>query len=159
MTGVVGLEEFRRLLARSGIKTAEEAVRSKDLAKLGDPLTNLLHSLARSLAAGRFEGAKVSGKALASALHLADMRQIAPTRMDAHGLGDCVEALIAYSWLQGRLHIPEAAALLARELQRASSGDSRSMRSSQTAAQAFAALLRHIWREEHCKHGENEKSQ
>ena len=159
MTGLVGLEEFRQLLIKNGIKTVEEAVRSKSLAKLGDPLTNLIYSLAQSLASGHFEGAKVSGKALASALHLAGMRRLAPTRMDAHRLGDCVEALIAYSWLHGRLHIPEAATLLARELQHISTSNTRKRRPIQTTAQAFAVLLRNILEEGQVEPATDEKSQ
>jgi hypothetical protein len=143
---VPDLDELQKLLAAHGIHTVQVAMRSKDLAKLGDSLVNLLDSLAQSMVANRFEGAKVSGKTLASALRCANLRQLAPARLDAHGLGDSVEALIAYAWIRGAFTIPEAAALLARELQRASAEpvDAKRPR-AQPSVTAFAALLQHIW--------------
>lgn len=124
-------------------------MRSKDLAKLGDPLTNLLHSLAQSLSTGRFSGKKVSGKTLATALRLSDLRRLAPPRLDAHGLGDSVEAVIAYAWICGMLNISEAAALLAQEFQRAikKTEETRQAR-TRAVATAFAALLRNLWEKE-----------
>ena len=146
MTHVADLDDLQALLAANGIHTMEAAMRSKDLAKLGDSLVNLLHSLAESMAAKRFAGAKVSGKILASALRSANLRQLAPSRLDAHGLGDSAEALIAYGWIRGAFSIPEAAKLLARELLRASEQpvEPKSSR-MQPAATAFAALLQLIW--------------
>jgi hypothetical protein len=146
VTLVADLEELRRLLAADGIHTVQAAMRSKDLAKLGDSLVNLLYSLAQSMAANRFEGTKVSGKTLASALRNANLRHLAPSRLDAHGLGDSVEALIAYAWIRGTFTIPEAATLLARELQRAAAKpiDAKPLR-EQPAVSAFAALLQHIF--------------
>jgi hypothetical protein len=140
------LDDLQHLLVVNGIRTVQAAMRSKDLAKLGDSLVNLLHSLAQSMVANHFEGAKVSGKTLASALRSANLRHLAPPRLDAHGLGDSVEALIAYAWIRGAFTIPEAARLLARELQRAGSesvGAKRSM--AQPSVLAFAALLQHVW--------------
>ncbi len=145
MTHVADLEELRRLLAANGIHTMQAAMRSKDLAKLGDSLVNLLHSLAQSMVANRFEGAKVSGKTLASALRIANLRQFAPSRLDSHGLGDSVEALIAFAWIRGAFSIPEGATLLAQELRRARAEpiEAKYPR-AQPAIAAFAALLQHI---------------
>jgi hypothetical protein len=145
VTHVADFEELRRLLAATGIHSVQAAMRSKELAKLGDSLVNLLHSLAQSMVLNRFEGAKVSGKTLASALRTANLRQLAPPRLDAHGLGDSVEALVAYAWIRGAFGIPEAATLLAQELQRAASAplQGKSSRVEPEVA-AFAALLRHI---------------
>jgi hypothetical protein len=143
------LEELQHLLKDNGIDSIKAAMRSKDLAKLGDPLTNLLHSLAQSLTTNRFSGKKVSGKTLATALRLADLRQLAPPRLDAHGLGDCVEAVIAYAWICGTLNIAEASKLLAQEFQLAISKTEKTRQSkSKAEATAFAALLRNIWEKE-----------
>ena len=145
MSHVPDLDELRRLLAANGIHTVQAAMRSKDLAKLGDSLVNLLHSLAQSMVANRFEGAKVSGKTLASALRTANLRQFAPSRLDSHGLGDTVEALIAFAWIRGAFSIPEGAALLARELRRAGAESIKAKDSrAHPAVTAFAGLLQHI---------------
>ncbi len=127
----------------------QAAMRSKDLAKLGDSITNLLYSLAESLHSGRFSGKKVSGKTLASALRLANLRQLASPRLDAHGLGDSVEAAIAYAWICGMFNISEAAALLAQEFQIAiKEGGGTRQAQVRAEATAFAALLRNLWEKE-----------
>ena len=144
MTGVRDLKELQLFLELNGIKSIQSAMRSRDLAKLGDPLTNLIHSLAQSLLAGKFEGEKVSGKTLAMALRLAKLRQLAPSRLDSHGLGDAVEALIAYAWIQGSLKIPEAARLLTKELKRAIKEKPETKSKTRTLAIAFAKLLQKI---------------
>ncbi|MFX1474539.1 MAG: ribonuclease III family protein [Promethearchaeota archaeon] len=117
-------------------------MRRKDLAKLGDSLTNLLYSLAESLVTNRFSGGKVSGKTLAAALRLSNLRHLAPSRLDAHGLGDSVEALIAYNWIRGKLNILEAATLLAREIEQAAENMEIGQIQIKPVVAAFAALLR-----------------
>ena len=124
-------------------------MRHKELAKLGDPLTNLLFSLAISIQTRRFEGQKVSGKILAAALRLAELRHLAPSRLDAHGLGDCVEAMIAYGWLRGFFTIPEAAQILQEQFLRAGVGTKQSKAErTESIAMGFSALIQHIWEQE-----------
>lgn len=143
------MEELQRLLIDNGINSIQTAMRNKELAKLGDPLTNLLHSLAQSLVTDRFGGNKVSGKTLATALRLADLRRLAPPRLDAHGLADSVEAIIAYAWICGMLNIPEAATMLSKEFQRAIKNTERTRQAQTKAvATAFAVLLRNLWEKE-----------
>ena len=141
-----------------GINSFQAAMRNKELAKLGDPLTNLLYSLAQSLLSRRFKGSKVSGKVLAGALRLADLRQLAPSRLDAHGLGDCVEAVLAYTWIRGTLEISEAVTLLTQELEKETLAKPKPLKTrSHPIATAFATLLRHLWRKE--KSSSNTQSQ
>jgi hypothetical protein len=143
------LSELQHLLESHGVDSVESAVRRKDLARLGDSLTNLLYSLAESLVKSRFEGGKVSGKTLAAALRLSNLRHLAPSRLDAHGLGDSVEALIAYKWIKGNLNIPEAAAFLAREIKYATENKALGQAKVQPIVAAFAALIRDICQKEH----------
>ncbi len=138
------LDKLQNLLESHRVNSVESAVRRKDLARLGDPLTNLLYSLAESLVENRFGGGKVSGKTLAAALRLSNLRHLAPSRLDAHGLGDCVEALVAYTWIRGTLNIPEAVALLAREIMQATESEVLGSGQTQPIAKAFAALIRDI---------------
>lgn len=147
MTGVPVKDDFQHLLDKNGITSLQAATRNKELAKLGDPLTNLIFSLAHSLALGKFSGEKVSGKILAQSLHLADFRHLAPSRLDAHGLGDCVEAIIAYAWIRGSMTISEAVRLLSKQLQNIHEERSKGARSERIAI-AFAALLQFIYEKE-----------
>jgi len=149
VTGVSLFEDLRTLLETKGIHSLESALRNKELAKLGDPLTNLIFSLALSSHSKRFEGQKVSGKILAAALRLAELRHLAPSRLDAHGLGDCVEAMIAYGWLRGFLTIPEATQTLHEQFVRTGVGTTQSKAEHNEAiAMGFAVLLQQIWEHE-----------
>lgn len=97
----------------------EEAILDEDLAKLGDTLVNLIYSLARSMAQGEPDGAKASNKVLSESLRMAGLRNLAPSRIDRHRLGDITEAMIAFAWLQGRIEIEEAAEILSDSLREA----------------------------------------
>lgn len=138
------LSKLQQLLKSQGVNSTESAVRRKDLARLGDALANLLYSLAETLVNDRFGGGKVSGKTLAAALRLSNLRHLAPSRLDAHGLGDSVEALIAYKWITGNLNIIEAVALLVQEIRRATENIELGQPKSQPVIAAFAALIRYI---------------
>ncbi len=142
------LSKLQHLLKSHGVNSVESAVRRKDLARLGDSLANLLYSLAESLVNERFGGGKVSGKTLAAALRLSNLRHLAPSRLDAHGLGDSVEALIAYKWIRGSLDIPEAVTLLAREIKHATENRELGQTQVQPVVTAFAALIRNICQDE-----------
>jgi hypothetical protein len=149
VTGVSLFEGLRALLEAEGVKSIESALRHKELAKLGDPLTNLLFSMALTAHSKRFEGQKISGKILAAALRLADLRHIAPSRLDAHGLGDCVEAMIAYGWLRGFFNIPEAAKILQEQfLQRGVGTKQSKAELNESIAMGFSVLLQYIWEHE-----------
>jgi hypothetical protein len=153
VTGVSLFEDFQALLETEGVHTIESALRHKELAKLGDPLTNLLFSLALTGYSKRFDGQKVSGKILAAALRFAELRHLAPSRLDAHGLGDCVEAMIAYGWLRGFFTIPEATQILQEQFVRTGVGTTKSKAEYNDAiAMGFAVLLQTIWEHEQAAH-------
>ena len=142
-------EDLHARLAAEGINSVERAMRHKELAKLGDPLTNLLFSLALSIQTRCFAGEKVSGKVLATALRLANLRHLAPSRLDTHGLGDCVEAMIAYGWLRGFFTISEAANTLQEQFLRTGVGTKQSKAERiESIAMGFSVLLHHIWDQE-----------
>jgi hypothetical protein len=149
VTGVSTFDDLHALLEAEGINSIERAMRHKELSKLGDPLTNLLFSLALSVQTRHFEGEKVSGKILATALRLADLRRLAPSRLDSHGLGDCVEAMIAYGWLRGFFTIPEAANTLQEQFLRTGVGTKQSKAERiESIAMGFSVLLQHLWDKE-----------
>jgi hypothetical protein len=149
VTGVTELKDLQTLLKSEGIDSIQIAMRRKDLAKLGDPLTNLLFSLAYSLHSKNFGGEKVSGKTLAAALRFAELRQLAPSRLDAHGLGDCVEAMIAYGWLQGFFTISDAVKVLQEQfLLFDTSTDQSRRKRSENIARSFSVLLQRIYEQE-----------
>jgi hypothetical protein len=138
--------ELQTLLDTEGIHSLQAAMRHKGLARLGDSLTNLLFSIAFSLYSKGFEGEKVAGKTLAAALRFAQLRQLAPSRLDAHGLGDCVEAMIAYGWIRGYFSIPEAAqAIREHFLQVGLESDLRKQERMERLSRGLALFLRHIW--------------
>ncbi len=94
----------------------KSAVLNESLAKLGDPLVNLIYSLARSKARGEPDGDKAPNKVLSEALSGAGLRDLASSRVDRHRLGDVAEAIIAFAWLQDEIEIKEAADILASSL-------------------------------------------
>jgi hypothetical protein len=149
VNGVSEIEELHTLLDKEGIHSIQNAMRHKELAKLGDPLTNLLFSLAYSLHSNQFIGEKVSGKILAAALRYANLRHLAPSRLDAHGLGDCVEAMIAYAWLQGFFTISDAATLLREQILRLDPGTRQTKAERlEIIAKTFSIFLHSIWEKE-----------
>jgi len=91
----------------------EDALLEGNLAKLGDPLANFIYSLGKSMACEQPMGDKVSNEVLSNALSAAELRYLAPSRVDRHRLGDFVEAIIAFAWLKGEIEIDEAANILA----------------------------------------------
>ena len=149
MTRVSLLSELNNFLDKEGIHSLQAAMRHKGLARLGDSLTNLLYSLAYSLHSSSFEGEKVAGKTLAAALRFAELRELAPTRLDAHGLGDCVEAMIAYGWIRGFFTIPEAAQAIREQfIQVSLEPGLRKAERMERISRGFALFLRHIWERE-----------
>ncbi len=95
---------------------SEEAFLDEDLAKLGDALINLIYSLGLSIAKGRPDGARAPNEVLSNSLSAADLRSLAPSRVDSHRLGDVVEAIVAYAWLKDEIEIREAAEILSESL-------------------------------------------
>lgn len=94
----------------------EEAFLDEDLAKLGDCIVNLIYSLARSMAKEKPDGDKTPNEVLSESLKKAGLRELAPSRVDKHRLGDITEAIIAYAWLEEEIKIKEAAEILSHPL-------------------------------------------
>ncbi|KXA91731.1 hypothetical protein AKJ57_00135 [candidate division MSBL1 archaeon SCGC-AAA259A05] len=119
---------------------SREALLDEDLAKLGDALANLIYSLARSRARGRPDGAKAPNRVLSGALDKVGLRNLAPSRVDRHRLGDVAEAAIAFAWLEGEVGIEEAAEVVSGPLMER---DFESRRDVQEGAEeGFKELLR-----------------
>ncbi len=96
----------------SDFSDPKDAVLNEDLAKLGDPLVNLIYSLARSKIRDVPDGDKAPNKVLSESLSAAGLRDLASSRVDRHRLGDVAEAIIAFAWVQGEIEIVEAADIL-----------------------------------------------
>lgn len=94
----------------------EDALLDEELSKLGDALVNLIYSLARSIAREKPDGARAPNEVLSKALTEADLRDLAPSRVDRHRLGDIAEAIIAFAWLRDEIGVEEAAKILSRPL-------------------------------------------
>ena len=153
MTGVSQLIVLQSLLDQERIDSIPVAMRHKPLARLGDSLTNLLYSIAYSLYAKEFEGEKVAGKTLAAALRLADLRHLAPSRLDSHGLGDCVEAMIAYGWIRGYFTISEAAEALQEHFTQVGLEPGlRKAERLERISRGFSLFLQQIWETEQTHH-------
>lgn len=89
-----------------------EAFLDSNLAKLGDVLVNFIYSLSLSIVRGQPDGDKIPNSVLSKALMEADLRHLAPSRIDRHGIGDVVESIIAYYWLKNEVNIIEAVEIL-----------------------------------------------
>jgi len=87
----------------------------KGLAKVGDAFVNFVFSLAVSNKKATPTNIRVPGHILSEALKKTGYRKYLPSRIDRHGQGDAVEALIFYSWLEGILSLEECVSILQQE--------------------------------------------
>jgi hypothetical protein len=118
----------------------------KGLAKIGDGVINLSYSLAKSIYLTQNSknnniirtGVKVSRTILAEALKLANMKNFAKNRADAHDMADTVEALVAFVYLNNFMTINDITNHLLNEL----SGNLLNRQEEiETARKAFRSLL------------------
>ena len=79
-------------------KELQDIGRSKELARIGDPIMNLAFSMAYSKISGRFEGIKLSKKVQAQSLRDAGLRECTVLRANAHDHADSVESFCAYAY-------------------------------------------------------------
>lgn len=79
-------------------KSLKEIGTYKGLAKIGDAITNLIYSIAKSKAIGHLDARSVSRTILSQALKNAGLRDYAKQRADSHDLADTAEAFIGYSF-------------------------------------------------------------
>ncbi len=85
---------------------------NKDLAALGDSYLNFLHSVSLSSKLGRPTGEKVKGSILSTALKESGLRKVLPKRVDRHNQANALEALAAYTWIEGLLPFKKALKIL-----------------------------------------------
>jgi len=98
---------------RSGEKPdLREVLSNKDLAALGDSYLNFLYSVSLSLKLGRPVGGRIKGSILCSALKETGLRKLLPRRVDRHSQANAVEALAAYTWIEGLLSFRKALKIL-----------------------------------------------
>ncbi|MHA1596631.1 MAG: ribonuclease III family protein [Candidatus Asgardarchaeia archaeon] len=88
----------------------------KSMAKLGDPLVNLIFSLTKSLIYNKASGSKVKGRCLSRAIEKANIRKFFPKRLDSHDIGDFLEAIVATLWLDGVFDLKELCTYLSNEI-------------------------------------------
>lgn len=115
---------------------------NKNLARLGDALINFAYSLAKSRIEGTPTGAKVQDKALAEAIRKTKIKKVLPLRSKEDTLGDAVEALCAYSWLNQTMTIEEMVETIQNALQGEDITHPRLEKKACT--KAFAELLNKI---------------
>jgi len=88
----------------------------KSMARLGDPLVNLIFSLTKSLIYNKVSGSKVKGRCLSRAIEKTSLRKYFPKRLDSHDLGDFLEAIVAVLWLEGVFELKELCIYLSNEI-------------------------------------------
>lgn len=116
--------------------------KDKGLARLGDSITNLVLSLAVSLAFGHPEGRRAPDKVLSQALIEAGLRYIAPKRAGSDELGDIAESLIASAWLNSAISIEDAATTVASEFSKTDIGER--IKENLSAIRGFKKLLQKV---------------
>lgn len=94
-----------------------QLIKNKQIAQLGDSLTNFIYSLAYSLTKGRCSGKRVPDTVLANAYHSSALKTILPVRGKKGQVGDAVEAFLLLSWLFGEVELEEMIMILASHLQ------------------------------------------
>ncbi len=91
----------------------KEIILDKKLANLGDAYLNFLFSLALTKTSGGPVGIKVSDRVLAEAARRTGIRELLPSRTSRGDVGNSIEALVVYSWLNKQLTLEESAEILA----------------------------------------------
>lgn len=131
-----------KLRAIKKFSSIREVLIDKDLAKLGDPFVNFIYSLAKSWVLGQYSSWKVPDKVLAGALRDAKMRSLLSKKASSHDLGDAVEALLVYEWLNERITIQELVTIIYEQLRVGDLSDR--IKEGRIASQAFVAVLLRI---------------
>ena len=82
-------------------------MRDHSLAKFGDTLVNFLYSIAKTKSLNRPIGLRVFDKALAETLRQTGLRELMPSSSSSGKLGDGIEALIGYVYLNNIMSLEE----------------------------------------------------
>ncbi|MEA2070077.1 MAG: ribonuclease III family protein [Asgard group archaeon] len=119
-------------------------MRNQDYAKFGDSLTNFLYSVAKTNVLHKPCGERVYDAVLAEALKQANLRSIMPSSVSAGILGDGVEALIGYVYLEKICTIQELINLLEASLKEKSSMLKKRKQEKILMKNAFQKVLEYI---------------
>jgi len=93
-----------------------DVISDKKLARLGDAYLNFVFSLALTKSSRVPMGVKVSDRVLAEAARRAGIRDLLPSRTNRGDIGNSVEALVVYSWLNKQITIEESVMIMANEV-------------------------------------------
>ncbi len=131
----------KHLLNSQKVRSIKEAVNSEEMAKLGDSFINFLYSISKSLALGSLTGMKVPDSVLANAYRSSKWNSSGKLslRGKKDQVGDGVEALILYYWLNGKISFSKMVALISENLVVEALSHHRS--ENKTSSNAFKILL------------------
>ena len=124
------------------LHTMKEIGRNKGLAKLGDSITNLIYSLAKTVVIHQLDQRKVNKTILSNALKNAGMKEFAINRSGAHDMADTVEAFIGFMYCCENWTIDEMVQILIPTLEQYDIRDYRLEIEGPIAA--FTVLLKKI---------------
>jgi hypothetical protein len=96
--------------------TLKEIGVHKGMAKIGDAVTNLIYSIAKSRVLRFIQARNVNRTILSQALKSANLRDYAKTRADAHDLADSAEAFIGFVFCKDILSLDELVDILIQSL-------------------------------------------
>lgn len=98
-------------------KSLREILLDKKSAGLGDAYVNFIYSLAYSVKFKELSGLKVRSDILAEALKKAGLRNLLPSRLNRHVLGNAVESLILHAWFNDLITDEECVNILIAHLE------------------------------------------
>ncbi|NHJ84342.1 MAG: hypothetical protein FK734_02705 [Asgard group archaeon] len=120
-------------------------MRDHQLAKFGDSVTNFIYSLAKTEVYKEPFGEKVYDKALAEALRRSGLRELMPSSLNSGELGDGVEALIGYTYMNKIMTIDEFKAIINRIISKVALPEfEKRSREREIIALAFKEILAEI---------------
>lgn len=117
-------------------------LQSKELAQLGDFLTNFIYSTVRVAIKGVYGGVHVWDSSLRDAMVQADLRNVLGKRTKPDKVADAGEALIAYSYYTGLMNMDEYLEFISLRMD-VERLNGRIME-KEMCAEIFAALFQHI---------------
>jgi hypothetical protein len=123
-------------------RTIKEIGVHKGLAQIGDSITNLGYSAAKSRINRKIEARNVNRTILSMALKQAGMKQYAKNRADSHEMADTAEAFIGYVVCSEKWSIDILIDKLTQKMQGGNFSDYR--QEIATATDAFTQILKEI---------------
>ncbi|MFX0094213.1 MAG: ribonuclease III family protein [Candidatus Hodarchaeota archaeon] len=116
-------DELRALFPSSSLEDLEKILllekKQKSSAKLGDSLVNFIFSISKSLAIRKLTGTKVSDHILAEAYRSSVLGRYLHLKGKKDKIGDQMEALILFAWINGFISLEEIVKILRTQLEQA----------------------------------------